>query len=162
VMWACAFGFALRQSFHFCLIEILSEIGFHLQQSLCGGRCLIGAQPLAHHFAKLSAIGLDFFEKRQSLVAQKEAADSAILGIGATLDQAMRFKAVNQTGDGNGLDLDKLSQLDLRQSGFVFQPSENDPLRPRHAMLAGKPVRSCAHESRHVIDQDQGIGLERV
>jgi hypothetical protein len=96
------------------------------------------------------------------VVAQKEAADSTILGIGATLDQTIRFKAVNQTGDGNGLDLDKLSQLDLRQSGFVFQPSENDPLRPRHAMLAGKPVRSCAHEPGHVIDQDQGIGLERV
>ena len=88
-----------------------------------------------------------------------EPPNAAIMRIIAPLDHAALFQAVDQAGDGDGLDLEDLGEFFLREAGLLIEAVEHDPLGAGEAVDGGAPVRVQAKLAGEVVQQEQEVGL---
>ena len=85
--------------------------------------------------------------------------DAAVVRIVAPLDHAAVFEPVDQTGDGDGLDLEDLGQFLLREAGMFIETVEHDPLRAGEPVNGRTAVCVQAELARKVVQQEQQVGL---
>ncbi len=88
--------------------------------------------------------------------------DPPVPRVRATFDHAARFQPVDQTGNRDRLDFKQFGQLFLGDARLTFQPDQDGPLRPGHAVQSRTFVRVYAKQARNVVQQEQQIAMKFV
>ena len=71
-----------------------------------------------------------------------------------------RFQPVDEARHGDRLDLQQFGQFLLRDAGLAFQPDQDAPLRPGHAMGARPLVGIDPQQAGDIVQQKQQIAFE--
>ncbi len=87
-----------------------------------------------------------------------QAADAAVGGIGAALDQRAGFQPVYQAADRDRLDFADSRHFVLRRyAGLAGQPRQNHPLCPRHPEHPGTLVEPRPAQPGDVVQHNHQV-----
>jgi hypothetical protein len=112
------------------------------------------------HFRHLGALPVDLTQGEMGRQTQMQAPDAAVARVRPPFHHPAGFQAVDETGDGDRLDLQKLRQLLLRDARLTLQPDQDGPLRAGHAVRAGTFVGIDPQQPCDVVQQEQQIVFE--
>src|SRR5208283_3182193 len=89
---------------------------------------------------------------RDRLVRQVEPMRAPVLRVGAPLDHPRRVQLVDQPGEGDRRDVERLGKLALLRAFTALQARQHGPLRSGGVELARAKVRIGSEQPRHVVE----------
>ena len=94
------------------------------------------------------------FKKRPCRWREKQSFGAAVVRIGSAFDQATLGQLVEQSGQGDGLQVEHLGELGLVEALGAVEPHQNGPLGPGHTKLRRLVVCIGPQQARYITDNE--------
>ena len=115
------------------LAQLLDRLGWNARKSFKGHCCRQNFQ---------------LIEQWLAFGGQMQPPRAPIIRIAAALDQSGFFEPIDDSAQGNRLDVEVIGKLDLSKPRLATEPSKHAPLRASHAKRCGAAVKRTAQAER--------------